>query len=44
MENGHRLRLYQRPKTKEEFIQELVKQMDLNIVSKVASPPIPTAL
>jgi hypothetical protein len=40
MENGHRLRLYHRPKTNEEFIHELIKHNDLNIMGTVALPPV----
>jgi len=28
MENGHRLRLYQKPKSREEFIQDIVRKID----------------
>jgi len=42
MENGHQLRLYRKPKSKEEFIQDLIKQEELEVVNEVAMPPIST--
>jgi hypothetical protein len=35
MANDHRLRLYQKPTSKEEFIQDLIKQADMEIVTPV---------
>lgn len=42
MENGHQLKLYLKPISKEEFIQELVQQVDLDVVGRVSSPPMLT--
>jgi hypothetical protein len=43
MANGHRLRLYQKPMSKEEFIEDLIKQEKLEVVSEVAMPPMSTS-
>jgi hypothetical protein len=37
--NGHRLKVYHKPLSKDDFLQEVAKQVELKIVGGESSPP-----
>ena len=39
--NGHRIRLYHQPKSKQDFIQNVLQQNEMELVEGEAIPPPP---
>jgi len=37
--NGHRLKVYNKPLSKDDFLQEVAKKTELKIVGEESSPP-----
>jgi hypothetical protein len=37
--NGHRLRIYNKPPSKEEFLTRILQNSDMQVISKEGDPP-----
>ena len=38
--NGHRLRLYHQPMSRQDFIQNVLQQKEMELIEKEISPPL----